>query len=300
MGLVATLMSARSLRPVQTLIEGVTRIARGDYSGKLGVKGEDEIATLARAFDAMATALQEREAQLKEQGEALRRAEQLAAVGRISAQVAHEVRNPLSSINLNVELLEDAVARATFPTEETGKEARELLGAVTQEVDRLTEVTERYLRMARLPEPDLESEDVHRMLSGVLDFAREELQRAAIQLDRRFEAAHATINGDEAQLRQVFLNLLRNSREAMPEGGSLVVQTRNVDGEVELAFSDTGVGLDAEARNKIFEPFFTTKHGGTGLGLAVSRQVLQAHGGSIRCEARPGGGTTFVLRLPVG
>ncbi len=297
-GLLATVWSARSLRPVRTLIGAVTRIARGDYSAQLGVKGHDEIATLARAFDAMATSLKEREAQLQEQQEALLRAEQLAAVGRISAQVAHEVRNPLSSIGLNVELLEDAVGRAAFATEEERRETHELLRAVTGEVDRLTDVTERYLRMARLPRPSLAAEDVNEVVGGVLDFAREELERSRVQVERTLSPGLPRALADEGQLRQLFLNLVRNAREAMPQGGTLAVSTREEGSSVEVAFRDSGVGMSADVLEHAFQPFFTTKDSGTGLGLAVSRQILQAHGGGITCESTPGRGTTFVVRLP--
>jgi signal transduction histidine kinase len=305
-GLVATAFSARALRPVRTLTEGATRIARGDYSAQLGVRGHDEIATLARAFDAMATSLQQREEQLRAQAEALLRAEQLAAVGRISAQVAHEVRNPLSSIGLNVELLEEAVAHARFPSEAEGREARELLAAVTREVDRLNDVTERYLRMARMPQPQLAAEDVNEVVGGVLDFAREELERSGVRVERRLADGLPRALADEGQLRQVFLNLVRNGREAMPGGGTLRVETRACPeggeggerGGIEVVFQDTGVGMPEAVRERIFQPFFTTKGNGTGLGLAVSRQILQAHGGAIRCDSAPGKGTTFVLRLP--
>ncbi|NVJ19585.1 HAMP domain-containing protein, partial [Myxococcus sp. AM010] len=148
-GVGATAWSARTLRPMRNLIRGVSRIGRGDYNAQLGVRGDDEVAVLAREFDQMARSLQAREAQLKAQAEALMRAEQLAAVGRISAQIVHEVRNPLSSIGLNVELLQDGFEAARFATPEDAAEVKDLIGAVTQEVDRLADVTEQYLRMAR-------------------------------------------------------------------------------------------------------------------------------------------------------
>lgn len=297
-GLLATAISARTLKPVRTLIEGVSRIGRGDYTAQLGVRGADEIATLAHEFDAMAKSLREREAQLKEKQEALLRAEQLAAVGRISAQIAHEVRNPLSSIGLNVELLEEALAHAELGTADEAKEARDLLSAILREVDRLTEVTEQYLRMARLPKPQIAPEDVNDLLESVLDFSREELERAHVEVVKRLAPKPPLALADEGQLRQVFLNLLRNSREAMAGGGRLTVTSSTVGGEVEVVFSDTGRGMSEDVQERIFEPFFSTKENGTGLGLAVSRQIIQAHGGSIRCESTPGEGTTFVLRLP--
>jgi two-component system NtrC family sensor kinase len=297
-GLGATLLSARTLRPVRTLIEGVSRIGKGDYTAQLGVQGEDEVAVLAREFDAMARSLQARESQLKAQAEALARAEQLAAVGRISAQVAHEVRNPLSSIGLNVEMLGDALKRSSFRSEPEEREAKELLDAVTREVDRLTDVTEQYLRMARPPKPTLVAEDVTEVLGGVLDFSRGELERAGVEVVRDFAPDTPPVLADEGQLRQVFLNLVRNSREAMPDGGRLTVSTRGLEKEVEIAVQDTGRGMIDAVRERIFEPFFSTKEGGTGLGLSVSQQILQAHGGTLACQSSPGQGTTFVLRLP--
>ncbi|HLL52132.1 MAG TPA: ATP-binding protein [Myxococcaceae bacterium] len=297
-GLLATIISARGLRPVRTLIDGVSRISRGDYSGQLGVRGDDEIAVLAREFDKMARSLEDREAQLKEKQEALLRAEQLAAVGRISAQVAHEVRNPLSSIGLNVELLQESIAKATFETPTEAVEAKDSLASMLREIDRLTEVTEQYLGMARLPQPKLEPGNLNEVLGEVLDFSREELERAKVDVERRLDPATPDALADVAQLRQVFLNLLRNSREAMPQGGTLRVESRPAGEQIEVVFADTGRGMSGEVRDRIFEPFFTTKDGGTGLGLAVSRQILQAHGGSIQCQSAPGDGTTFVIRLP--
>ncbi|MFZ5472271.1 MAG: ATP-binding protein [Myxococcota bacterium] len=296
-GLLATYASARSLRPVRTLIEGVARIGKGDYSAQLGVRGDDEISVLAREFDQMARSLREREAQLKEKQEALLRAEQLAAVGRVSAQVAHEVRNPLSAIGLNVEMLEEQLSRASFAHENEAAETKELLSSINREIDRLTEVTAEYLKMARLPSPDLAPEDVNRVLEGVLEFSREELQRASVEVVRQLDPASPRALADEGQLRQVFLNLLRNSREAMAGGGRLTVRSTAVNGHVEVVFSDNGKGMNEQTRKHIFEPFFSTKEGGTGLGLSLSRQILQAHGGSIVCESSPEGGTTFVIRL---
>lgn len=297
-GLLATAISARTLRPVRTLIQSVSRIGRGDYSAQLGLRGDDEISVLAREFDQMARSLREREAQLREKQEALLRAEQLAAVGRISAQIAHEVRNPLSSIGLNVELLEESFGQARFDTDERAREAREVLSSVLREVDRLAEITEQYLKMARVPQPALAPEDLNAVVASVLDFSREELERARVQVRRALDPKVPPALADEGQLRQVFLNLVRNSREAMRQGGTLEVRSRQVDGTVEVVFSDSGEGMTGEVRERIFDPFFSTKSGGTGLGLAVSRQIIQAHGGTIACESAEGGGTTFTIRLP--
>jgi signal transduction histidine kinase len=131
----------------------------------------------------------------------------------------------------------------------------------------------------------------------VLEFSREELDRAQVKVERALDPGAFAL-ADEGQLRQVFLNLVRNSREAMRGGGTLKVASRALGNEVEVVFADSGEGMSGEVRERIFEPFFSTKDGGTGLGLAVSRQIVQAHGGSIACESGEGGGTTFVIRLP--
>ncbi len=297
-GLLATAVSAKALKPVRTLIDGVSRIGRGDYTAQLGVRGDDEIAILAREFDAMATSLRHREAQLRTQQEALLRAEQFAAAGRISAQVAHEIRNPLSSIGLNVELLEEAFAEARFSRENTRGEVREILSAVTREVDRLTEITEEYLRMARVARPTLMLEDLNAIVRSVVEFSREELSRSGVRVALRLEEALPPALADEGQLRQVFLNLLRNSREAMPDGGQITVETRSREGQVEARFSDTGGGMSSETQQRIFEPFFSTKESGSGLGLSVCWQILKAHNGAIDCESHPGKGTRFAVALP--
>ncbi|HZJ55023.1 MAG TPA: ATP-binding protein [Myxococcaceae bacterium] len=298
-GLLATALSARSLRPVRALIAGVGRIRRGDYTGQLNIPGDDEISQLGREFDAMTRALEEREQALARQQQALLRAERLAAVGRVSAQVAHEVRNPLSSIGLNVEMLQDALDHARFGTPAEAEEVKALLQAVTREVDRLTETTERYLRMARSPAPALVAEDVNRIVDGVLDFAAGELGRAGIRVERRLDPGLPRALVDEGQLRQVLLNLVRNAREAMEGGGTLRLFTSAEDGAVHVRVEDTGHGIPEEARPHLFDPLFTTKRHGTGLGLALSRQILEAHGGALGCERTGPSGTVFHLRVPV-
>ncbi len=297
-GLLATGLAARSLRPVRTLIDAVSRVRRGDYEAKIGVEGEDEIAVLAREFDAMATALKEREAQLQQKQQELLRAERLAAVGRVSAQVAHEIRNPLSSIGLNVEMLTDQLDATQFRSPEDKKEAADLLTSVTREVDRLTEITEDYLRLARLPAPVKRAEDLGKLVEEVVGFAREELQRAGMTVRLDISREPLPVEADERQLRQVMLNLIRNAREAMAAGGVLTVRVQPTGSTLSVEVNDTGSGMSSEVKEKLFEPFFTTKQGGTGLGLSLSRQIVEAHGGQISVESEASRGTSFRLSFP--
>jgi signal transduction histidine kinase len=221
--------------------------------------------------------------------------ERLATIGQMAAQVAHEIRNPLSSIGLNVELLEDEVA---------GAESRQLLSAIQSELDRLTAITEEYLRFARLPTPRLQPEPVNDILGDLLGFMQGELAGHQVRLETVYASGLPDVSADEHQLRQAFLNVVRNACQAMPQGGQLRVQTRleNVAGErpsVSVRISDQGTGISREHLPRLFEPFFSTKDGGTGLGLALTHEIVVQHGGTIAVESEPGQGTTFEIRLPI-
>ncbi len=283
----AALISHRLLAPIQRLTEGVKAVAAGDLSRKVEVRRDDEIGLLAREFNAMA-------ASLDRQRTALRRAERLAAVGRISAQITHEIRNPLNAIGLNTELLAEEIAALPAPP----GEALQMVSAISREVDRLNAVTEHYLRFARGPRPALERLDLNDVLGGLLDFLAPELAAASLAVERDLATELAAIRGDEARLRGAFLNLLRNAREATPGGGSITVRTRPFEGGAEVRIGDTGGGIPPGDLTRIFEPFYSTKERGTGLGLAFTQQVVEEHGGTIQCESALGQGTVFTLRFP--
>jgi two-component system NtrC family sensor kinase len=282
----------RTLRPLQELRLRARQIASGDYAQRVGLGSRDEIGDLAREFDAMAQALQEREQRLIH-------SERLATVGKVAAQITHEIRNPLASIGLSAELLGDELS----PEQ---REAQRLLGAISGEVDRLSEITESYLRFVRLPRPVLEREDPVALVTSVMEFARAELKQAGISLELAAPHPVPDIAADENQIRQALLNLIRNAREAMPQGGRLRVEvTAGSLGRVTVAVGDTGPGISPENARHIFEPFFSTKASGTGLGLALVQQIVAEHGGEVAVQTRqassgaPGGsGTTFELTFP--
>jgi signal transduction histidine kinase len=285
-GVGALLVSQRLLSPIERLTEGVKAVAAGDLTREVKARSNDELGLLAREFNAMA-------ASLDRQRDELRRAERLAAVGRISAQITHEIRNPLNAIGLNAELLAEELAQAPAPPE-----ALQLVAAISREVDRLNGVAEEYLHFARLPRPSLARQDLNEILASLLDFVAPELRGAGVEVSRELAPGALPIRADEGQLRAVFLNLLRNSREAMPGGGRVAVRTRRGEGAVEAEVADTGGGIPPGDLTRIFEPFYSTKERGTGLGLAFARQVVKEHGGEIRCDSAVGRGTTFTLRIP--
>ncbi len=217
--------------------------------------------------------------------------ERLAAMGRMAAHVTHEVRNPLSSIGLNVELLEEEIEGA-------GAEAKALLRAIEKEIDRLTAITEEYLRLARLPAPRLEPESLGEIAEEVGRFVAREMESSSVSLRVEVEPGLPLVAADEPQIRQALLNLLRNAREAMSEGGEVRLEASTVDGGVEIRVRDRGPGIPPNERAHIFDLFYSTKERGTGLGLSLTQQIVAAHGGRIRCDDAPGGGTVFAIWFP--
>jgi signal transduction histidine kinase len=216
----------------------------------------------------------------------------------MAAMITHEVRNPLSSIGLNTELLEEELQ--ALPPEQAA-EASALCRAITTEIDRLTGITEEYLQFARLPKPKLHRESLSRLVRDLTDFEREQLTLRGVNLEVELDDTLPHIMIDEGQIRQSLLNLLRNAADAVEEvgGGTVSVSTVAVGSMVEVRVADEGTGISEELVSKLFEPFFSTKDGGTGLGLALTQQIIREHGGDIRVDSRPGHGAVFVVSLPI-
>jgi two-component system NtrC family sensor kinase len=297
-GLALTAWATMTLRPLQRLREGARHIAQGEYQSRIDETGPIEVADLAREFNSMARAIDERERELV-------RSERLIAVGKMSAVITHEVRNPLSSIGLNTELLTELIDEGLGDRDDhAASEARALCRAITTEVDRLADITEEYLQFARLPKPKLQVERINPIAHNLIEFEREQMALRGVELVADLAEDVPSVRVDDAQMRQALLNLLRNAADAVEDvgGGRVVVRTRHLDGEderVEISVSDTGPGISEDVVPKLFEPFFSTKQGGTGLGLALTHQIIREHGGALHVHSTPGEGATFVIALPV-
>jgi len=229
--------------------------------------------------------------QLERSQEQLIQAEKLAATGRLAASIAHEINNPLQAIHNCLHL----VTNRTLDEEKT----KYYLNMAQEEVQRLIAIVQRTLDFYRPSKGREVMADVNVLVESVLALANKRLEHGKIKVHRRLSPDLPKLQVVADQLTQVFLNLVINAIEAMPDGGELTIASRQADAQVQIRFSDTGSGINPDEAKKIFEPFYTTKHSGTGLGLAVSYGIIQRHGGEITVESAPGRGATFIVSVPV-
>ena len=223
-------------------------------------------------------------------------AERMATVGRLSLRIAHEVRNPISAIELNAEMLGDIVRERN---DVDMKEAAGLVAAIRDQVTTLDALTEEYLAFARFPKPHFEEESINHLVQELADFVRPVATRQGLTLRVELDPNVPMMEIDRGLLRQAVLNLVKNGLETLSSGGELTIGSR-FDGEaVEIAVSDTGGGIPAEVMPRLFEQFFTTKPQGTGLGLSITRQIAEEHGGAVSWDNRAPLGATFTIRLPI-
>ena len=224
------------------------------------------------------------------------RTEQLARLGGLLARFAHEIRNPLSTIGLNLQLVQEDLAPSEEPRDQR---ACRRLAVVSGEVRRLQDILEGFLRFVRNPPLERRPTDLNALLQSVVEFTAPEMQKRGVML--RFFAG-ADVGQplvDPAQLRAAVVNLLRNACDACREGDEVMVSAKRDGDHVVVRVTDTGAGMTADVRESAFTPYFSTKSGGTGLGLPTVRRTVEEHGGTVELSSEPGRGTQFTLRLPV-
>jgi len=271
-------------RPVEALAAQARDLAEGRREGFLEPPTRDEVGELARAFNALLESLRRAE-------ERVVASERLAAVGQVAAGIAHEVRNPLSGIKMEAQLLGKRLA-------ELGAGDEEGLEIILAEIARLEVVIEDLLTFTRPGEPLPTPTSLNQAIESVLDFMGRQLEHSGITVEKQLAPDLPEADLDARRIRQVVLNLVLNASEAMPNGGTLTVRTETSGAQVVAHFEDTGCGIPPEAGERVFEPFFTTKRGGSGLGLAVSRTIVEAHGGRVTFQPlNPG--TRFTVELPL-
>jgi two-component system sensor histidine kinase HydH len=222
--------------------------------------------------------------------EQLRRADRLSALGELSAGMAHEIRNPLGSIKGAVEILRDDYS--------TDDAKYEFIRILVKETDRLNAIVQEFLGFARPKQPEFRLADVNETIESVLLLTAQEARRSRVGVEKKLDPSIGKRNLDAGLLKQAFLNMVLNAIQAMPNGGTLTVETGLRNGMLEVNIIDTGIGIPEENRKKLFSPFFTTKRNGTGLGLAITYRIIENHHGTIGVVSEPGKGTTFTVKIP--
>jgi PAS domain S-box-containing protein len=215
----------------------------------------------------------------------------LAALGKLSAGIAHEINNPLSIISGHAQILrmEKSPDRAGL---------KKTVEIIEKQVERASSITDQLLQFSKRIKPRLKRSDVNETLKDTLVLLKQQLSQDKIKIVKQLSSKHVFIQADSLQLQQVFLNLIVNASHAMPNGGTLTINTMVKDGNLEIKFTDTGCGIPERNLSKLFEPFFTTKKDGTGLGLSIAYGIIKAHEGDIKVRSEEGKGTTFIIILP--
>ncbi|MCK5156790.1 MAG: PAS domain S-box protein [Spirochaetales bacterium] len=233
----------------------------------------------------------------KKQREAqFRRAENLASLTTLAAGVAHEIKNPLSSIGIHIQLMSKNLNQTGCIDKES---AEEYLEIIEEEIERLNGIVVDFLFAVRPMDTRIKSEDINKLSEDLIDFVKYELEENNIQIEMNLSPAVPKIEIDIKYMKQVLLNIIKNAIAAMPGGGILTISTFRKEDRVHLQIQDNGIGISDENMTKIFEPYFTTKDFGSGLGLTVVFKIIKEHGGEITLNSKEGEGTTFTISLPL-
>ncbi len=301
----ATFLARRMTRPIQALTQGVAAVGRGDLSQRIEVVSRDELGQLSTAFNEMTSQL----ARVRELEERLRRADRLAALGTMAAGIAHDIRNPLTSILIFSQLMslhhDDPDVRAKFDR------------VVPRELERVQAVIEDMMELARSSTLNLEPTNLNEVLAQVVELYEGQATALSIKISREFASELPPCMADRKRLHRCFSNLIANGIQAMPGGGDLSVRTERVlelpliksgipiegaqnDSKIRVVIADTGQGIPPDRLQRIFDPFYTTKEKGLGLGMAITHRIIEDHKGTIDVQSQVDMGTTFTIHLPIG
>lgn len=298
----ATLLSRRLTRPIQALTNGVAAVGRGDFGQRIEVTSQDELGQLSVAFNEMTQQL----GRVRDLEERLRRADRLAALGTMAAGIAHDIRNPLTSILIFSQLMslhhDDPDVREKFDR------------VVPRELERVQAVIEDMMELARPATLHLEPVNLSEVLTQVLELYEGQATTQGIKITREFDPALPPCIADRKRVHRCFSNLIANAIQAMPNGGDLTTRASQAEAVLLAAqpggtpmepaicvtITDTGQGIPPERLSRIFDPFYTTKDKGLGLGMAITHRIVVDHKGTIDVQSQVGLGTTFIVHLPLG
>lgn len=291
----AAVLARRITRPIQKLVDGTVRISKGDFQHTMAITSRDEIGELARSFNEMSARLANARERMEDANRKLVQHEKLASIGRMAATIAHEIRNPLTSVKLNIQKVaeEEGFADAV----------KAHLGLTLEGIDQIERFIKELLNFTRVQELSLERFPIEQVIEESLKLLRNTLDQKRIVVERITSGCLPPVLVDGDKMRQVFLNVLRNSQEALEYGGRIIVSSDSVeDGgrtKVRVRIVDDGPGIPDKDWETIFEPFYSTKPSGFGLGLANARKIVEQHNGTIRVVKKRGRGCAFVIHVPI-
>jgi signal transduction histidine kinase len=287
----AMLLAQVVLRPMHVIRSSLSRLGRGDLGATLDLREDAEFRELGDVFDQVSAQLRAAAPEGLKPAQLAELSRRIAMVGRLTAGVAHEMKNPLNAMTIHLELLKQKLA--------AGRPAFEHAEIIEQEIRRLDERIQGFLKFVRPEETSFGPVALMPLIASVVHGVQHEAERAGVTIDRACTDGALLVVGDAAQLRDVFLNLAQNAIQAMPRGGRLTISCARVPNHrIRVRVEDTGVGIAPENLAKVFELYYTTKQRGTGVGLSMVYRTIQIHNGEIDVESTVGVGTTFIVELP--
>ncbi len=297
--LLAYFFSKRIVKPVNELVSGMERFSEGELHHRIRKSADDEIGELSDSFNEMAERLIEFQNKLK-------RTEVLETLSKLASILSHEIRNPLNSMVINMQILKRELSREKMDKARVDK----FYSILAAEIKRVDKLVGDFLQVARPPKMEKAEVAINDILDDVLLMQVADSLNKGIRIEREYEKTPIRAYVDAAKLRQVFLNLAINAIQAMPGGGRLTVRLQEIDsaenpgrtirgGGVLISFSDTGAGIEPKDLERVFDFYYSTKEEGTGLGLAIVQQIVDEHQGKVTVDSKPGEGTTFSVYIPV-
>lgn len=293
LGILVSLYLARKYtQPLHSVVESAKRVASGDLTKTSEVEGEDEIAELTKSFNEMVEKLR----QHRELEERLREAERLSAVGKLASGIAHEIRNPLNFINLSIDHIRNRLGGGR---PDGTAEALALMANIKAEIHRLNTMIENFLTVGKPLTLNKSKIDLNALIQDVVGLAQQKAVEQGIAIAVAGGTPIPRLHADPLQIKTCLMNVVLNAIQAMPAGGRLHIATASGSETVDITISDTGPGISEDDINRIFNPYFTTKKLGIGLGLAITKKIVEEHQGRIIVRSRPNEGTDVVISLPV-
>ena len=318
-------LTRNTVFPIKNLAQATQKVAEGDLSIRVDTASQTEIGTLYRSFNAMTEKLeehekrredfsrelerqvQERTAELEATNATLTRAqaelirmEKIATLGQMATSVNHEIKTPLNSLYMNVQLLSKKIKKSAIAEEEVRESMLAVTGIIDKEIVRINEILEEFVKYARFAPPNLKPTDLSKIITDLFGMISQNAEKNNVSIGLQLADTLQNVMLDEKKIIQALLNLCVNGIQAMPAGGSLSISSAREAESAVIRIRDAGKGIPPEDLDRIFDPFFTKREGGMGFGLPIVQRIIEDHKGTITCQSKAGEFTLFEIRLPLG